>query len=65
MSLMNGKCDRCGKASGVFLMSVFNTQDLCMDCSDTEKEDPRYKAAQKAEGDAVRRGDLNFPGIGR
>ena len=60
----NGKCDRCGKESNEFTMSWFNTDWLCPECSEKEKKHPRYEEARKAENDAVRHGDYNFPGIG-
>lgn len=45
-------------------MSMFNTQIICMDCKDSEKNHPRYKEAQEAELKAVQAGNRNFPGIG-
>lgn len=58
------QCDRCGKETRVRIMSVFNTDDICMECKEAEKKHPRYQEAREAEADAVRRGDYNFPGIG-
>lgn len=58
------QCDRCGKETRVRIMSVFNTDDICMECKEAEKKHPRYQYAREAEADAVRRGDYNFPGIG-
>lgn len=43
---------------------MFNTQTICMDCKDSEKQHPKYKEAQQAELEAVKAGDRNFPGIG-
>lgn len=34
-----------------------------MDCKEKEREDPEYKKAADAEHEAVKRGNLNFPGI--
>jgi hypothetical protein len=45
-------------------MSYFNTQEICLDCSEKEKELPRYADAKKAEAEAVKRGNYNFRGIG-
>jgi len=59
------KCDRCGKDAFGFTMSMFNTEDICMDCKTEEKKDPRYVAAVKADEDAIRSGNFNFKGIGR
>jgi len=35
-----------------------------MDCIDLEKKHPGYKAAEKSEIDAVKKGIRNFPGVG-
>lgn len=59
------KCDRCDKETRMTIMSMFNTDILCMECKDAETKDPRYAQARKADEDAIRRGDFNFPGIGR
>jgi hypothetical protein len=57
-------CKRCGKLTTCWTMSMFNTDEVCMECVLVEKNDPRYKAAVEAEASAVRRGDWNFRGIG-
>lgn len=57
-------CDRCYKETYGWTMSYFNTQEICLDCSEKEKELPRYADAKKAEAEAVKRGDYNFRGIG-
>lgn len=59
-----GLCHRCGAKSSVHMMSRFNKDLLCMDCIDREQEHPDYQRAAKAELEAVRRGDYNFPGTG-
>jgi hypothetical protein len=46
-------------------MSMFNTQEICMACSDAERQDPRYQEARAADEQAIRTGNYNFPGIGR
>jgi hypothetical protein len=58
------KCDRCFKETRATIMSMFNTQILCMDCKAAEEKDPRYQEAREADEAAIRRGDFNFPGIG-
>ncbi len=58
-------CDRCHKPTDVTIMSMFNTDTLCLDCKEAEEQDPRYEAARQAEAEACRRGDFNFRGIGR
>lgn len=58
------KCHRCGDESRVWMMSRFNTQECCLRCIERERTHPRYPEAEKAELDAIRSGDYNFPGIG-
>ena len=57
-------CDRCGKQTQISIMSMFNTQVICMACKDAEEKDPRYKEARDADEAAIRSGNYNFPGIG-
>ena len=57
-------CARCKKEVTSFIMSMFNTDVLCLECKDKETKHPRYKEAQEAERKAVLNGDFNFPGIG-
>lgn len=63
--LWNGTCHRCGKPSICHTMSMFNTELICPECESAERKDPRYEEARKAEAEACKRGDFNFPGIGR
>ena len=58
------KCDRCCRELTVRVMSRFNTDTLCPECEQDERRHPDYQKATAAELEAVRRGDLNFPGIG-
>ena len=60
-----GRCHRCFEESGSFTMSRFNTQLICPECEEKEKKHASYKRAADAEMAAVRRGDYNFPGIGK
>ena len=64
MGIDNGRCDRCNKETNCIIMSIFNTQEICMDCKDRETKNPHYKEAQKAEMEAIRQGNRNFKGIG-
>lgn len=57
-------CDRCGKETNAHIMSMFNTEEICLACKDAEKLRPDYKAAVAADEAAIRAGDMNFPGIG-
>lgn len=59
-------CARCGADFKVVIhtMSRFNTEEICLLCEDDETQAPGYKAAHDAEFEAVKAGDLNFPGVG-
>jgi len=57
-------CERCKSETRTSIMSMFNTQMICMDCKEKEKENPRYKEAIRAEAEEVRKGNYNFKGIG-
>lgn len=58
-------CDRCGSDKpNATIMSKFNTDIICDDCKSDEERAPNFKKADEAEIAAVRRGELNFPGIG-
>jgi len=61
----DGHCQRCGKTTNVSIMSMFNSEQICMECKDAEMKDPRYTAAQEAELAAIQSGNYNFKGIGR
>jgi len=45
-------------------MSMFNEQEICMDCKDKERARPDYKQAQEAERAQVQQGNYNYKGIG-
>ena len=58
-------CDRCGKTlDGGRIMSMFNTDCICMECKEKERQRKDYKAAADAEMKAVKRGERNFKGVG-
>jgi len=58
-------CQRCQKpTNGVTIMSMFNTQVICMDCKKTEKENPRYAEAVEKDIQEIKKGNYNFEGIG-
>lgn len=58
-------CDRCHKPlKGGRIMSRFNEDCLCMECDRKEQQLPDYQQAADAEREAVKRGDMNFSGIG-
>ena len=60
----SGKCQRCGVKSNASTMSWFNTDLICMDCADKEKSHPKYQEAKDRENEEVRKGNLNYEGIG-
>ncbi len=57
-------CQRCGNETISTIMSMFNTQMICMDCKDGEKENPKYEEAVRREAEEVKKGNYNFEGIG-
>ena len=66
---MTDTCERCGARGRAMTMSKFNTEMICTrgdnNCKQREREHPKYAEADKAECEAVRRGETNFPGIGK
>lgn len=59
-----GRCDRCGRETRITIMSRFNTETICMECEGAEKHHPDYGFARDREMEEVRKGNLNFPGVG-
>lgn len=57
-------CDRCGKKLTVRIMSMYNTDCICLECKKAEEQREDYAAARDAEADAVRHGNYNFKGVG-
>ena len=58
-------CDRCGGSlSGGRIMSMFNTDVICMDCKEKERNRSDYRQAADAERAAVISGNRNFADIG-
>jgi hypothetical protein len=60
----NGHCQRCGKKSASWTMSMFNMQLICGDCDEKEMKHPDYKKAVDAELQATKDGNKSFRGIG-
>lgn len=57
-------CDRCEKdLKNGRIMSMFNEDCICMECSDKEKLDEDYELARRAESEEIKRGNYNFKGI--
>lgn len=57
-------CQRCGEPTIATIVSMFNTEEICMDCKDAEKRRPDYGEACRAEREALRCGERNFAGVG-
>jgi hypothetical protein len=57
-------CARRATETKVYTMSMFNTEEICMDCKAAEEMRPDYKDAVQTDEQAIRRGDFNFPGMG-
>ena len=58
-----GHCDRCGNPTRVTTGSWLNTEMICMECSENEKQEPEYLVARKREMEEVRKGNLNYGGL--
>lgn len=59
------ECDRCGKETDIYTMSFFNTDEICMECRKKERVHPKFEEARKREVEEVRKGNYNYPGIGK
>lgn len=60
------QCSRCGgDLKSGRIMSMFNTQCICMKCAEKEKQDKEYKKAVEADHEQIRQGNYNFRGIRR
>lgn len=57
-------CDRCGGSlADGRIMSMLNTDCLCLACEKKEQAHPKYKEATDAELKAVRQGNYNYEGL--
>ena len=59
-----GRCQRCGRETHSYTGSWFTSETICMTCAEIEEGHPDYPYAKRVEEEAVRRGDLNFEGVG-
>lgn len=58
-------CDRCGGSlKDGRIMSMFNTECICMKCKDEEKQNKDYRKACDADNEQIKKGNYNFEGIG-
>jgi|SaaInlV_100m_DNA_2_1039680.scaffolds.fasta_scaffold01396_18 hypothetical protein len=58
-------CPRCLKRSSSWTMSLFNTQDICLECKNKEEQHPDYKEALRKDIEEINNGNFNFKGIGK
>ncbi|MDD2494642.1 MAG: gamma-glutamylcyclotransferase [Tissierellia bacterium] len=57
-------CDRCGgNLEGGRIMSMFNTDCICMDCKDKETQRSDYEDAVRADHEEIKKGNYNYKGI--
>lgn len=62
----NTHCDRCHKKlNGKRKMSMFNTDCICLSCSENERSEVGYDEAHNAEHEEIKKGNYNFKGVGR
>lgn len=58
-------CTRCDAPHpAVVTMSWFNLDVICMDCSNQEAGHPDFAHAKAVENEQVRKGNLNYEGVG-
>lgn len=58
------KCDRCGETlKGGRIMSMLNTECICISCKEKERKHKDYDKAVEAELSEVRKGNFNYEGI--
>ena len=57
-------CDRCAKSlNNGRIMSMYNTQCICLECKKKEMHRADYKEAADAELEEVKKGNYNYKGI--
>jgi len=57
-------CDRCGGSlKGGRIMSMYNTDCICLSCKDKESKRADYGEAVEAEHKEIKKGNYNYKGI--
>lgn len=57
-------CDRCGGTlDGGRIMSMLNTDCLCLSCKKKEQQHPKYKEATETELAEIKKGNYNYQGL--
>lgn len=51
----NGYCQKCGKKTNSYIMSMFNEKLICMDCCSKEEKRDDYEEARQADIDAIKK----------
>ena len=58
-------CDRCGGSlKNGRIMSMFNTDCICIKCKREERAREDYSFASESEQEEVKKGNHNFKGVG-
>lgn len=65
MYMYKNKCQRCNTETNITTMSIFNIENICMSCKELEKSHPLYSVAKQRELEEVKKGNLNYEGIGK
>lgn len=57
-------CDRCGGSlADGRIMSMFNTECICMTCKDKERKHPEYNKARDADHEQIKKGNYKYEGM--
>lgn len=59
------KCERCFTKTNITIMSMFNTQMICISCKTKEETHPDYRKACINEIKELKQGNYNYKGIGK
>ena len=58
-----GRCHLCFEKSSAYMMSMYSTILICMECKDKEMRRDDYKEAVDADNAEIKKGNFNFEGI--
>jgi hypothetical protein len=58
----SGHCDRCDKPTRSVTGSFLDTDMICSECEEAEKNEPDYLVAKRRELEEVKKGNLNYKG---
>ncbi|MFZ7103015.1 MAG: gamma-glutamylcyclotransferase [Peptococcaceae bacterium] len=57
------KCERCGQNLTAKTMSYFNTDTICLECSEKEKQHPLYEHAVQKDRAEFADGNYYYDGL--